>query len=122
MLMSVLFSLAALQAPPQPRLALWYDRPTAEYMSGLPVGDGRIGAMVLGEPGHARIALNDLWLWRGKTRDRTPCSRAHHQGPRTTEPRPTRQQRADRRRRRSSVHVRRPGCRWPELFMRPLSA
>jgi len=29
-----------------------------------------LGAMVLGEPGHERIALNHQWLWRGKTRDR----------------------------------------------------
>ena len=29
---------------------LWYDKPTNEYMSGLPVGNGHVGAMVLGEP------------------------------------------------------------------------
>ena len=48
----------------------WYDKPTTEYMSGLPVGNGHIGAMVLGEPGQERIALNHQWLWRGKTRGR----------------------------------------------------
>src|SRR5438552_16715480 len=64
----VLTSSVAVAAEPSP--LLWYDKPTTEYMSGLPVGNGQIGAMVLGEPGHERIALNHQWLWRGKTRDR----------------------------------------------------
>lgn len=42
---------------------LWWD--------GLPIGNGRIGAMVLGGPGAERLALNHENLWRGKTRDRT---------------------------------------------------
>lgn len=65
-------SLAALQLTnamsPPPRL--WYDKPTTEYMSGLPIGNGHIGAMVLGEPKEQRIALNHQWLWRAKKRDR----------------------------------------------------
>jgi alpha-L-fucosidase 2 len=59
-------------APPadvQP-LRLWYDKPTTDYMSGLPVGNGHIGAMVLGEPDHERIALNHQRLWRRKTSGR----------------------------------------------------
>src|SRR5260221_526527 len=55
-------------AAPVPRI--WFDKPTTEYMSGLPLGNGTIGAMVVGEPGQERIALNHQWLWRGKTRDR----------------------------------------------------
>ena len=61
---------------------LWYDKPSpelagstthghAEYSNGLPLGSGRIGAMVLGAPHAQRIALNHEWLWRGKTRERT---------------------------------------------------
>ena len=53
-----------------PSLTLWYDKPTTEYMSGLPVGNGHIGAMVLGEPQEQRIALNHQWLWRAKKRSR----------------------------------------------------
>lgn len=49
---------------------LWYRQPATEYKSGLPVGNGRIGAMVLGAPENERIALNNQYLWRGKTRDR----------------------------------------------------
>jgi alpha-L-fucosidase 2 len=49
---------------------LWYDKPTTDYMSGLPLGNGNIAVMVLGEPGHERIALNHQWLWRARKRDR----------------------------------------------------
>ena len=69
-ILSVLIALAASVAvAAEPGAVLWYDKPTTEYMSGLPVGNGHIGAMVLGEPGHERIALNHQWLWRGKTRE-----------------------------------------------------
>ena len=57
----------------EPGAILWYDKPTTEYMSGQPLGNGQIGAMILGEPGHERVALNHQWLWRGKTRDRQQC-------------------------------------------------
>ncbi len=63
-------TLPAVTASPDPSLTLWYEKPTTEYMSGLPLGNGRIGAMVLGEPSRERIALNHQFLWRGKTRDR----------------------------------------------------
>jgi alpha-L-fucosidase 2 len=61
---------ASVAVASEPPLTLWYDKPTTEYMSGLPVGNGHVGAMVLGEPGQERIALNHQWLWRGKTRGR----------------------------------------------------
>ena len=63
--------------PSREPAALWYDKPTTEYMSGLPIGNGHIGAMVLGEPGDERIALNHNRLWRATTRRRTnPDGRA----------------------------------------------
>jgi len=33
-------------------------------MAGLPVGTGRLAAMVLGGSAEERIALNHDWLWR----------------------------------------------------------
>ena len=45
---------------------LWYRTFSEEYMSGLPIGTGRLAAMVLGLPEKERIALNHEWLWRGK--------------------------------------------------------
>lgn len=49
---------------------LWFDSWTEEYMEGLPVGNGRIAAMMLGRPECLRIALNHEWLWRGENRFR----------------------------------------------------
>ena len=39
-------------------------------MSGLPIGNGRLAAMVLGHADNERVALNHEWLWRGNGRDR----------------------------------------------------
>ena len=49
---------------------LWFDSWTEEYMEGLPVGNGRIAAMMLGRPERLRVALNHEWLWRGENRFR----------------------------------------------------
>ena len=37
---------------------LWYQAPASEWMEALPLGNGRIGAMVYGGINHDRIALN----------------------------------------------------------------
>jgi alpha-L-fucosidase 2 len=39
-------------------------RPAEEWAEGYPIGNGRIGGMVLGHPLHERIALNHDLLWR----------------------------------------------------------
>lgn len=56
---------------------LWYTTPAAEYMAGLPVGNGRLAAMVLGNPACERLALNHEWLWRGCHRLRECAKSAH---------------------------------------------
>ena len=55
---------------------LWYDKPADEYMSGLPIGTGRLAAMVLGAVQPERVALNHEWLWRGiqRARDVEPAA------------------------------------------------
>ena len=44
---------------------LHYDRPADFWEEALPVGNGRIGGMVYGEPGSEIIALNEDTLWSG---------------------------------------------------------
>ncbi|MGB5436417.1 MAG: glycoside hydrolase family 95 protein [Maribacter sp.] len=44
---------------------LWYDQPAEEWMQALPVGNGRLGAMVFGDPNHERIQLNEDSMWPG---------------------------------------------------------
>ena len=55
---------------------LHYGAPAKEYMSGLPIGTGRLAAMVLGGLPE-RVALNHEWLWRGRQRQREPEKNAH---------------------------------------------
>ena len=58
-------------------IKLWYTHPAAEYTTGLPIGTGRLAAMVLGGLDPERVALNHEWLWRGTHRNRDTEPRAH---------------------------------------------
>ena len=42
---------------------LWYDQPAGIWEEALPLGNGRLGAMVFGDPINERIQLNDDSLW-----------------------------------------------------------
>lgn len=44
---------------------LWYDKPAAEWVEALPVGNGRIGAMVFSKPCDDVIQINEDTLWTG---------------------------------------------------------
>ena len=55
-----------------------YHTPPAEWMEGLPIGNGRIAAMVWGESGYDRLTLNHEWLWKGQHRDRRCEDNAAH--------------------------------------------
>ena len=47
-----------------PSMTLWYARPAAQWATeALPIGNGRIGAMIFGKVGHERIALNEDTVW-----------------------------------------------------------
>jgi alpha-L-fucosidase 2 len=49
-----------------PPLILWYDRPAKRGMAEpLCIGNGRLGAMNLGEPVNECILLNEISLWTG---------------------------------------------------------
>ncbi len=52
-----------------PLLKLWYRRPAGKWTEALPVGNGRIGAMIFGGTDTARFQLNDATLWSGHPRD-----------------------------------------------------
>ncbi|MEO3868647.1 glycoside hydrolase N-terminal domain-containing protein [Nonomuraea sp. B12E4] len=44
---------------------LWYGRPAAEWLEALPVGCGRLGAMVFGGVATERLQLNEDSVWAG---------------------------------------------------------
>jgi len=48
---------------------LWYARPSWEWLQALPLGNGRIGAMVFGGIDEERIPLNEGTLWAGSPYD-----------------------------------------------------
>ncbi len=47
-------------------LKLWYDQPAKQWVEALPVGNGRLGAMVYGDPANEVIQLNENTLWAGQ--------------------------------------------------------
>lgn len=49
---------------------LFFEQPAAEWRDALPVGNGRLGAMVFGNPVHERLQLNEETIWMGEYRDR----------------------------------------------------
>jgi len=57
--------------PPKGKLTLWYRHPASAWNVALPVGNGRLGAMVFGGITHERIQLNEDTLWDGYERDTT---------------------------------------------------
>jgi len=50
-------------------LKLWYREPATEWVEALPVGNGRLGAMVFGGRETERIQFNESTLWVGEPRD-----------------------------------------------------
>ena len=44
---------------------LWYNKPAAVWTEALPVGNGRLGAMVFGKVNEEIIQLNENSLWSG---------------------------------------------------------
>ena len=47
-------------------LKLWYDRPATQWVEALPIGNGRLGAMVFGDPCNEIIQLNENTVWAGQ--------------------------------------------------------
>ena len=46
-------------------MKLWYQKPANEWIEALPVGNGRLGAMVFGNPAKETIQLNENTIWAG---------------------------------------------------------
>src|ERR1035437_481843 len=51
--------------PPAEPLSLWYRQPATNWVSALPVGNGRLGAMVFGGIASEKFQLNEDTLWAG---------------------------------------------------------
>ncbi len=55
-------------------MLLWYAQPAKEWTEALPVGNGRLGAMIFGGAAQERLQFNDDTLWTGEPHE------YHHKG------------------------------------------
>ena len=62
----------AAQSHAQQPLLLNYDRPAENWNEALPVGNGRLGAMVFGGVGEERLQLNEETVWAGEPGNNIP--------------------------------------------------
>jgi alpha-L-fucosidase 2 len=53
----------------RPDTLLWYRRPATKWTEALPIGNGRLGAMVHGGAAQELLQLNEDTLWSGEPRD-----------------------------------------------------
>src|ERR1700704_1157027 len=49
----------------QPDVELKFTQPAYHFTESSPLGNGRLGAMVFGNPGQERIVLNEISMWSG---------------------------------------------------------
>src|ERR1700736_52915 len=64
-------------------LTLWYTKPAAQWVDALPLGNGRLGAMVFGgsdhgDPTQELLQLNEDTLWSGQPRDGNNLDARNH--------------------------------------------
>ena len=66
-----ILSLTTAMATAQKQLPmrLWYDQPARYFEESLPIGNGKLGALVYGGTDTCLIHLNDITLWTGKPVD-----------------------------------------------------
>ncbi len=54
---------------------LYYNSPALNWLDGLPLGNGRLGAMVLAGPDQVRLQINDSTAWSGSPASEHRCGR-----------------------------------------------
>jgi len=69
---AICLGIFSITATAQNDLKLWYDKPASIWNEALPLGNGRLGAMVFGDPAVERLQLNEETIWAG-----SPNSNAH---------------------------------------------
>ncbi len=61
-------------------LKLWYQQPAAKWTEALPLGNGRLGAMIHGRYDHELFQMNEESLWAGsQINNNNPESASHLQ-------------------------------------------
>lgn len=65
----IFFCLLTLASGYAQDLKLWYNKPAAKWTDALPIGNGRLGAMLFSGVESDRIQFNEETLWTGEPRD-----------------------------------------------------
>ena len=77
-LLSVAIALSCIVSAQKKDLELWYKQPAATWTDALPIGNGRIGAMIYGNTSHEIIQLNEESVWAGsKMNNNNPAAKEH---------------------------------------------
>ena len=53
-------------------MKLWYDKPAANWEEALPIGNGRLGAMIYGTIASEQLQLNEETVWAGEPGNNLP--------------------------------------------------
>jgi alpha-L-fucosidase 2 len=69
LLLASLFALTQRAGAADPTTTLWFDKPATRFQQSLPLGNGRIGAMIFGGVAEERIVLNESSVWSGSRED-----------------------------------------------------
>ena len=77
LLSALLCQMAMAQEQEQAPMVLQYDKPATYFEESLPIGNGKLGALVYGGTDDNIIYLNDITLWTGKPVDRNLDADAH---------------------------------------------
>ncbi len=48
---------------------MWYDKPASRWLEALPVGNGRLGAMIFGDISREKVILDEKTVWAGYPSD-----------------------------------------------------
>ncbi|HEX2628534.1 MAG TPA: glycoside hydrolase N-terminal domain-containing protein, partial [Chitinophagaceae bacterium] len=66
-MLAILFNIANTSFS-QSQLKLWYNKPAIKWTEALPIGNGRLGAMIFSGVEQDRIQFNEETLWTGEPR------------------------------------------------------
>ncbi len=63
--LNFILPLPFVQAQQGGKLKMWYDKPATVWNEALPIGNGRLAAMVFGDPAKEKLQLNESSFWSG---------------------------------------------------------
>ena len=73
----VMMTITALAHDNSLPMKLWYDTPAQFFEESMPIGNGRLGALVYGGADDNMLQFNDITLWTGKPVNRNDDADAH---------------------------------------------